>query len=269
MQMRCLPPALEDVQGNSNRPLILSRTKSRLELLLLCLAQLRHLLFAHVVRALDLVERVVRVLLELLADLVDFLLSAQAFLVLHLVESPLLESGICSLEAALGVAIDFVAAALPEGQGIKRVVDVAGVEGGEFFLAGRAIEAGEVEATSLLDGGLLAGLTGEGGFFFFQKRIFLGLLASSFGLLCCCCRTGWSVSKLGTTLKDEVDMTYALLSSLEPFFHSADSAAAFFWSSAAFFPAAASAFLALPATFFEFSGADFLPAMTVGVRMCL
>jgi hypothetical protein len=110
--MRCLPPALEDVQGNSNRPLILSRTKSRLELLLLCLAQLRHLLFAHVVRALDLVERVVRVLLELLADLVDLLLPAQALLILHLVQSAGLECGVGGLEAALRVAVDLVVVAL-------------------------------------------------------------------------------------------------------------------------------------------------------------
>lgn len=61
------------------------------------------------------------------------------------------------------------------------------------------------------------------------------------------------------------DVAYALLSSLEPFFHSADSAAAFFWSSTAFFPAAASAFFALPAAFFEFSGAAFLPAIFVGM----
>lgn len=83
-----------------------------LQLLPLRLAQRGHLLLGHVVRALDLVERVVRVLLELLADLVDLLLSAQTLLVFHLVQPAGLVRGVSGLEAALRVAVDLVIVAL-------------------------------------------------------------------------------------------------------------------------------------------------------------
>jgi len=89
-----------------------SSTQPRLQLLLLRLAQLGHLLLGHVVSSLDLVERVVRVLLELLADLVDLLLPAQALLVLHLIQPAGLEGGVGGLEATLGVAVDLLAVAL-------------------------------------------------------------------------------------------------------------------------------------------------------------
>jgi hypothetical protein len=104
------PP--KDVQILSSQLSSRSSTQPRLELLPLRVAQLGHLLLAHIVRALDLVERVIRVLLELLADLVDLLLPAQALLVLHLVQAAGLESGVGGLEAALGVAVDLVVVAL-------------------------------------------------------------------------------------------------------------------------------------------------------------
>lgn len=66
---------------------------------------------------------------------------------------------------------------------------------------------------------------------------------------------------------DDLFLAYALLSSLEPFFHSADSAAAFFWSSTAFLPAAASAFFALPAAFLLFSAGAFFPPMIAVSRL--
>jgi hypothetical protein len=114
---------------------ISSSTQPILELLPLALAELRHLLLGHVVGTLDLVEGVVRVLLELFADLVDLLLPPQALLVLHLVQPPLLESVVGSLEATLGVAVDLVGVALSQVQSVESVVDTGSVEGGEFFLA--------------------------------------------------------------------------------------------------------------------------------------
>jgi hypothetical protein len=101
-----------NIQSISIRLFLFSSAQPVLQLLPLRLAQLGHLLLAHVVRALDLVERVVRVLLELLADLVDLLLPAQALLILHLVQSAGLECGVGGLEAALRVAVDLVVVAL-------------------------------------------------------------------------------------------------------------------------------------------------------------
>src|ERR1700712_3733961 len=56
---------------------------------------------------------------------------------------------------------------------------------------------------------------------------------------------------------------YALLLSLAPLPHSADSDCSAFAFCAAFFCAADSAFCALPAAFFVFSPAFFLPAMVL------
>ena len=161
-----------------------SSTQPVLELLPLALAKLRHLLLGHVVRALDLVEGVVRVLLELFADLVDLLLSPQSLLVLHLVQPPLLECGVGGLEATLGVAIDLVVVALGQIQSVEGVVDTSSVESGEFLLARRRVEAGEIETAGLLDGRLLARLAGKRGLFLLKESLFLSLLAGCLGLLC-------------------------------------------------------------------------------------
>jgi len=58
-----------------------------------------------------------------------------------------------------------------------------------------------------------------------------------------------------------VTSAYALLLSFAPLLHSVDSASSAFAFAADFFCAADSAFWALPAAFFVFSPAAFLPAM--------
>lgn len=135
-----------------------SSTKPVLQLLPLAVPQCLHLLLGHVVGARDLVERVVRVLLELLADLVDLLLPPQTLLILHLVQPLLLKRVVSGLESALGMTVDLVVVVLGEVQSIESIVDTGCVESGEFLLAGRTIETREIEATGLLDWRLLAGL---------------------------------------------------------------------------------------------------------------
>jgi hypothetical protein len=124
------------------------------------------------------------VLLELFADLVDLLLPPQTLLVFHLVQPPLLESGIRGLEATLGVAVDLVVVALGQVQSVEGIVDTGSVESGEFLLARRCVEAGEIETAGLLDGRLLARLTGKRGLFLLKESLLLSLLASCLGLLC-------------------------------------------------------------------------------------
>ena len=141
-----------------DRALKSSSTKPVLQLLPLAVPQCLHLLLGHVVGARDLVERVVRVLLELLANLVDLLLPPQTLLILHLVQPLLLKCVVSGLESALGMTVDLVVVVLGEVQSIESIVDTGCVESGEFLLAGRTIEAGEIEATGLLDWRLLAGL---------------------------------------------------------------------------------------------------------------
>lgn len=67
-----------------------------------------HILPCRIVSRVDLVERVVWVLLKLLANLINLLLPSQTLLILHLLESPLLERRICRLEPALGVTVQLV-----------------------------------------------------------------------------------------------------------------------------------------------------------------
>lgn len=74
-------------------------------------------------------------LLKLFADLVDLLLPPQTLFVLHLFQSPLLESVVGSLEATLGVAVNLVVVALGEVQSVESVVDTGSVKSGEFLFA--------------------------------------------------------------------------------------------------------------------------------------
>lgn len=130
---------------------VLSRSQSGLDLGLLGLAQLRKFFLCGVVRSSNLVERVVGVLLEFFPDLVDLLVSPQALLVLHLVESSLLIDSVGSLETSLWMSIDLVGAVGIERKSIQSVVDTGSVEGG----SGRwCVESGKVESARLLDCGL-------------------------------------------------------------------------------------------------------------------
>lgn len=74
------------------------------------------------------VEWVVGVLLELLADLVNLLLSSQTLLVLHLLQSSLLKRSVCSLEAPLRVAIHLVLTVACDVQSVEGVIDTGGIE---------------------------------------------------------------------------------------------------------------------------------------------
>lgn len=67
-------------------------------------------------------------LLKLFPDLIDLLLSPQALLVLHLVESALLECSVRGLEAALRVAVQLVLVVGGDVERVERVVDARCVE---------------------------------------------------------------------------------------------------------------------------------------------
>lgn len=120
--------SVRDILDVSSRLLASSSAQPVFQLLLLAFAELLHLFLGHVVGTRDLVERVVRVLLEFLADLVDLLLSPETLLVLHLVQASLLVSVVGGLETSLGVAIDLVVAALGQGQSVERIIDTSCVE---------------------------------------------------------------------------------------------------------------------------------------------
>lgn len=147
-----------------------------LNLLPLLLPERLQLVLCAVEPARNLVERVVRVLLKLLANLLNLLVPPQALLVLHLVQSPLLEGGVGRFEPSFWVAVYGLLRARRYGQRIEGVVYAGRVYGGASLRRGRVgVQLGEVEAASLLlrsfgvarfgrgfgQGGLLFG--GEGG----------------------------------------------------------------------------------------------------------
>lgn len=111
-----------------------STSEERLFLGLLAIPQRSDLFLGHIVRSMYLVERVVWVLLELFANLIDLLLSPQTLLVLHLFQSSLLESSICCLESPLGVAVDLVFVVGRQCECIESVVDTSGIQCCELFL---------------------------------------------------------------------------------------------------------------------------------------
>jgi hypothetical protein len=138
------------------------------------------LVLGRVVCRRHLVERVLRVLLELLPYLVDLLVPAQTLLVLHLLESSLLILSICSLESSFGVAVELVLLFGGQVESVEGVVDTGGVES-----TGLCVEGSEsgVDATRLLLGlgSLALGLGRQRGLLFAQESFFLGLLARGFG----------------------------------------------------------------------------------------
>jgi hypothetical protein len=139
------------------------------------------------------------VLLELLPDLLDLLVTPEALLVLHLLEAALLVRGKGRLEAALRVTVQLlVVVALCEAQRVERVVDARGVE-----RRGLAVEGAQcaVDAARLLLGLLCAcalGLGREGGLFGGEEGVLLGLLARGFGGLF---SGGLAIGKLASVLK--------------------------------------------------------------------
>ena len=148
----------------------------------------RHILPRGIVRSINLIERIVRVLLKLLPDLLDLLVPPQTLLILHLVQPALLVRGVRGLEAALRVAVQLVLVVRGDIQRVERVLDTRGVE-----RRGLAVEGaqGRVDAAAsprgLLLGFLCAGtlgLGGQRGFFLCEEERFFLLLAFGFGGLC-------------------------------------------------------------------------------------
>ena len=147
-----------------------------------------HILPRRVIRRINLIERIIRVLLKLLPNLLDLLVPPQALLILHLVQPALLVRRIGRLEAALRVAVQLVLVVGGDVERVERVLDARGVEG-----RGLAVEGaqGRVDAARAPGGLLLGflgagalGLGGEGGFFLREEERFLLLLAFGFGGLC-------------------------------------------------------------------------------------
>jgi hypothetical protein len=99
------------------------------------------------------------VLLEFLPYLVDLLVPPQTLLVLHLLESSLLELSICGLESSFGVTVELVLLFRGQVESVEGVVDTGGVEG-----TGLCVERAEsrVDAARLLLGlgGFALGLGG-------------------------------------------------------------------------------------------------------------
>ena len=99
------------------------------------------------------VEWVVLALLELLANLVLLLVLSQALaasILVHLLQSTLLEGGICCLESSLGVLVNLRRGIRSQVESVERVVDTGSVERA-WCLGGLVIELGEVETLGLLD----------------------------------------------------------------------------------------------------------------------
>lgn len=102
--------------------------ESCLDLGLLCIPESLDILPPAVVSSTDLVEGVVGMFLKLLPDLVNLLLSSQALLVLHLLESSLLKGCVGGLETSLGMLVYLVLGSCGQGQSVQSVVDTSGAE---------------------------------------------------------------------------------------------------------------------------------------------
>lgn len=131
------------------------RTQPLLNLGLLLVLDLRQLHLVRIVPRRHLVERVLRALFKLLADLVFALVQAQTLaraVGVHLGETALLERSKGSLEAALGVAVDRrrAGAAAVERERVESVVDAGGADRRQLLVGrrrGRIVELGQVEAS--------------------------------------------------------------------------------------------------------------------------
>ena len=196
--LQCLTPSrlLEQTTPPPSNILLKSHTCTTLQTrrqppLLIRLGRIpnsRHILPRGIVRSINLIERIVRVLLKLLPDLLDLLVPPQTLLILHLVQPALLVRGVRGLEAALRVAVQLVLVVRGDIQRVERVLDTRGVE-----RRGLAVEGaqGRVDAAAsprgLLLGFLCAGtlgLGGQRGFFLCEEERFFLLLAFGFGGLC-------------------------------------------------------------------------------------
>jgi hypothetical protein len=148
----------------------------------------RHIIPRRIIRRINLVKRIIRVLLKLLPNLLDLLIPPEALLVLHFLQPALLVRRISRLEAALWVAVQLVLVVGRDVERVERVLDTRGVERGGLAVKGAE---GRVDAAGA-PGGLLLGFLcagalgfgGEGGFFLREEEGFLLLLAFGFGGLC-------------------------------------------------------------------------------------
>lgn len=143
----------------------------------------------------QLVERVLGALLELLLADLDALLLAQArVLLLDLGQPAGLERRVRRLVPSLRVAVHFCrVGACREGERVQGVFDARGVQrrGLLVVATGITVQLRQVQrAARLLLCRLCAcafGFGREGGFFRGEEGVSLGLLAGGFSLLCCFC----------------------------------------------------------------------------------
>ena len=162
-------------------------TKSGLNLGLLCLPEESNVISSAVVGSADLVERIVGVLLKLFPDLVDLLVPPQSLLTLHLFQSSILKSLVCSLESSLGMLVNLVLSIGRQGQGIQSIVDTSGIE--RPRRSRWLVKLGQIESLGFLLCRLCISslLSRQRCFLFCCEGGLLGLFTSClFGLLLCC-----------------------------------------------------------------------------------
>jgi hypothetical protein len=113
----------------------------------------RHIIPRRIIRRINLIKRIIRVLLKLLPNLLDLLIPPEALLVLHFLQPALLVRRISRLEAALWVAVQLVLVVGRDVERVERVLDTRGVERGGLAVKGAE---GRVDAAGA-PGGLLLG----------------------------------------------------------------------------------------------------------------
>lgn len=140
-----------------------------------------------------------------LANLIDFLLSPQTLLVLHLIQPPLLEGVVSSLESSFRMAINLVGIVRSDIQSIERIVNSRCVKRRSLLRGRRLIvEAGKVETARLLHSSLLIslGFARQRGLFFLQQRLLFCLFTCGFCLFggSCFTRKGFVSARAATSL---------------------------------------------------------------------
>lgn len=157
-----------------------------LSLLPLLLANLPNLLLRTVKLSANLIERVFRALLKLLAYQIDSLLPPQPLVfLLHLRQPSRFIRRISSLEPPLRMSIYLLGIAIRgKRQGIEGIIDTGSVERRFSFCGRLFIELSEVETAGLLSGRFIARTFRFGwgvALFFGEDGVFLCLFTCDFG----------------------------------------------------------------------------------------
>lgn len=116
--------------STETKSLIPSRSTAQTLLLLepLCLFEFGKLFLCRVVCHCRLVLWVVGVLVELLSDQLNLLVTPEAFLILHLLQSSLLVGRISGLVPPFRMSVDLVSVFGSETERVESVVDAGGVK---------------------------------------------------------------------------------------------------------------------------------------------